>query len=338
VVARGMIPQNQHNDDPTNPTKGETGKCKICPSYVSPLWKDGFCFYHSPFHSVYYNLSKEFHKLGIPSHLPDVNDLENSSNWPEIFKECVSRLRDLKIAKNGGVVPHGLKGSIRKMHVVFDLDETLVSAHSNSYPEGCTKITIGRACILVRPFALEILRSLRDLGVLVYVLSCGDKGYVFPICTELSKLCPGSIINTATCRIENMKNERIIIKKHFKQILPPGVDIHDAIAVDNSRKVWHKSVRSQVMVVSDFKVDKTDVSGGPTVLMLILAQLTAVNSYFVKHSKKTVAEILANFNEWKEKNRIEKFALSFNYNDPQHPTWQEFSKLYEDKVVHEAIV
>jgi len=168
------------------------------------------------------------------------------------------------------------------------------------------------------------LKQLRDNGFPVYVLTSASEEYCNGICTQFNKLVSPHqplILNAASCRMKTM-NGIVVMRKHFRMVLPPWVDFNNAIAIDNRRKAWDRSVRDQVMIVPDY--DATD-SGSAAVLMLILAQLRTIYAGFSQNSKIAAADILADFYETKEKQRIMNFAKSVEFLDPQHPNWKELA-------------
>jgi len=115
-------------------------------------------------------------------------------------------------------------------------------------------------------------------------------------------------------------NGVIILKKHFNQVLAPGVECNNAVAIDNMRRAWHNDVRDQVMVIPDY--DENDAGGG-AVLMVIMAQLWTVYAAFNANVSLTVGDILADYYENREKNRIGKFAHSVHFENPNDPQVQE---------------
>eukprot|EP01127_Copromyxa_protea_P016997 TRINITY_DN5145_c0_g1_i3.p1 TRINITY_DN5145_c0_g1~~TRINITY_DN5145_c0_g1_i3.p1 ORF type:complete len:115 (+),score=13.92 TRINITY_DN5145_c0_g1_i3:125-469(+) len=110
-------------------------------------------------------------------------------------------------------------------------------------------------------------------------------------------------------------------------VLDPGVEPDNAIAIDNRRRAWDRNVRDQVMIVPDY--DETD-SGSAAVLMLILAQIRSFYALYAQHPLATVSDVLAEFYETREKNRIAEFAKEVTFQNPQRPTWCEL----ESELVH----
>jgi len=220
------------------------------------------------------------------------------------------------------LVPNPVSG--KQLHLVFDLDETLVFTQTSDRkaPPAGQSFNVGNWRVTVRPYAVTLLKQLRDNGFPVYVLTSSSEEYCNGICQYFNQLAHVSqplILNAASCRMKTM-NGIVVMKKHFRMVLPPWVDHNNAIAIDNRRKAWDRSVRDQVMVVPDY--DASD-SGSSAVLMLVLAQLRAIYAGFSANARLSAADVLADYYETKEKERITKFAQGVHFTNPQSPNWSE---------------
>jgi hypothetical protein len=81
------------------------------------------------------------------------------------------------------------------------------------------------------------------------------------------------------------------------------------------------------MIVPDY--NETD-SGSAAVLMLILSQIRSFYALYSQRPNMSVADVLAEFYETREKNRIAEFAKSVTFHNPQRPQWSEL----EQELVH----
>eukprot|EP01125_Pyxidicula_operculata_P008585 TRINITY_DN2874_c0_g1_i1.p2 TRINITY_DN2874_c0_g1~~TRINITY_DN2874_c0_g1_i1.p2 ORF type:complete len:430 (-),score=103.12 TRINITY_DN2874_c0_g1_i1:906-2195(-) len=351
-----------------------------CEAFQSPVWRDGYCFYHSPLHLQYEYLKRKYAECGEQSGLPPDN--KHHKDWVEMITNhthiLAQKIRDrfnnnIKLQSSGITtipsprnsyieVGRGVGGGVgggggdgecggsehiheaphqqspksalhldfnavrKKMHVVFDLDETLVyttpivkqqskpKTRSYSTSLSTRSFVLGKCIVNIRPYALELLQKLQESDFPVYVLSSSPEEYCFSVCDYLNTFSTRDkpyIVNCSSCRINTM-NGVYIMKKHFNQVLPPGTDINHAIAVDNHRKAWERSVRDQVMCIPDY--DTMDPEG-KAVLLVIMAQLRLLNASFSQNAKKTVSDVLAEHYENQEKRRILRIANSLKITD-----------------------
>lgn len=77
------------------------------------------------------------------------------------------------------------------------------------------------------------------------------------------------------------------------------------------------------MIVPDY--DETD-SGSAAVLMVILSQIRAFYALYSQRPNLSVADVLAEFYETREKNRIAEFAKSVTFENPHKPQWNELEE------------
>lgn len=64
---------------------------------------------------------------------------------------------------------------------------------------------LGNYRVAIRPYAIDLLKQLRDHGFPVYVLSSASEDYCVGICNYFNRISPGLILNSASCRIQTMK-------------------------------------------------------------------------------------------------------------------------------------
>jgi hypothetical protein len=135
------------------------------------------------------------------------------------------------------------KVSKRGLHIVFDLDETLVftsvggkAVHKVMIPlfqkvnfQDANTFLLGNYRVAIRPYAIDLLKQLRDQGFPVYVLSSASEDYCVGICNYFNRISPGLILNAASCRIHTMKGV-IVMQVYLLPLLSPGT--HLSFAAD----------------------------------------------------------------------------------------------------------
>ena len=171
---------------------------------------------------------------------------------------------------------------MRRYAVVFDIDETLLCSKRRKACAGMRdfdaydvhSITVENVAfdVLVRPWARRLLYWLSHQAVDIYLLTAGSNEYCQAVMALFNGLATAAgetppIAGGASSRTSDDPPA----PKTFAHVLPAGVPMAHALAIDNDRQAWARSDRAHVLPAVDWHPNRPATHDALIDVWLLLA-------------------------------------------------------------------